>query len=95
MNKKCIFASLIGISTMFVGCNEKQREMMFGDTSNIYLPVNEKLVSISNSPNNTVWYLTRPMVEGDTAVTYKFREVDSHGNFTKEKTIRESQSNKN
>jgi hypothetical protein len=50
----------------------------YGGTINIDLPVGEKLAEVTWKDNN-LWYLTRPMREGEEAETWTFQEKSNYG----------------
>ena len=49
-----------------------------GGDYTLKLPKNEKLVMITWK-DNSLWYLTKPMTDEDTAETYKFQESSDLG----------------
>lgn len=70
---------LIGaIIILFPSCTENQKAKEFGGTAKLELPINEKLINVTWK-NEDLWYLTRPMLLSDSAVTYEFREESSYG----------------
>lgn len=50
----------------------------YGGTISIDLPVGEKLSEVTWKDNN-LWYLTRPMREGEEAETWTFQEKSNYG----------------
>jgi len=60
------------------GCTENQKAKKFGGTAEIKLPKGEKLVT-ATWKDSDLWYLTRPMLQCDSAVTYTFKEKSSFG----------------
>lgn len=59
-------------------CTENSKVRTFGGTATIKLKENSKLINITYKDNN-VWYLTRPMLNSDTATTYEFHEKSQFG----------------
>ena len=62
----------------FNSCTQNQRAKNFGGKAEITLPANQKLINATWKDDN-LWYLTRPMTEVDSAVTYTFQEESSFG----------------
>lgn len=56
----------------FAGCTENQKAKSFGGNAEIELPAGEKLVN-ATWKDDDLWYLTRPMIATDSAVTYTFK----------------------
>jgi len=75
----------VGISS----CTQNTRAKNLGGTAEMTLPKGEKLIQATWKDDN-LWYLTRPMVAGEKAETYKFKEVSSFGNFEGTYIIHES-----
>lgn len=71
----CILTAFVLIG---IGCTKNQRVKHFGGTATIELPVGQKLVHCTWKDAN-LWYLTRPMAKGDTAITYTFQEKSNLG----------------
>lgn len=59
-------------------CTENERARSFGGTATIALPPGDKLV-IATWKEVDLWYLTRPMVEGEQPVTSTFTESSAWG----------------
>lgn len=59
-------------------CTENQKAKTFGGTAEITLPAGEKLIT-TTWKDNDLWYLTRPMLPSDSAITYTFKEKSSFG----------------
>lgn len=79
MKKLAILGAIISCSVIiFVGCTENSRAKQFGGTSTINLPPNTKLV-IATWKDADLWYLTRPMVSNETAITSTFKEKSRFG----------------
>lgn len=72
-----VIAVLIFVSTV-TSCTKNQRVKQFGGKATIELPVGQKLVHCTWKDAN-LWYLTRPMKEGETAETYTFQEKSNFG----------------
>lgn len=70
--------AFIIIMAIAKSCSGQGQVYQYGGTMNYYIEPNQKLVHITWKDNN-LWYLTRPMTEGDVAETYKFQESDSLG----------------
>ncbi len=62
----------------FNSCTQNQRAKSFGGKAEITLPANQKLINATWKDDN-LWYLTRPMTEVDSAVTYTFQSESSFG----------------
>lgn len=61
-----------------LGCTEQQRAKSFGGSMTVNLPASQKLV-VATWKNSDMWYLTRPMREGEAAEHYSFVESSSFG----------------
>lgn len=72
-----VIAVLIFVSIV-TSCTKNQRVKQFGGKATIELPVGQKLVHCTWKDAN-LWYLTRPMKEGETAETYTFQEKSNFG----------------
>lgn len=59
-------------------CTENARSKNFGGTSTHTIPAGNKLVNVTWKENN-LWFLTRPMKQGEAPETYEFRESSSLG----------------
>lgn len=59
-------------------CTENQRAKNFGGTSNIDLPKDTKLVTVTWK-GDELWYLVRERKENETVETYTFIEDSSFG----------------
>lgn len=75
---KVLFAVLILVSMILVGCTEQERVKAFGGTMQVNLPPNQKLVLATWKETN-LWYLTRPMSATDTLTVWTFTEQSSLG----------------
>lgn len=79
MKKK--IAVLVAAAFVLLGCSGCGGNMIAkncGGTINIDLPAGEKLTEVTWK-NNSLWYLTRPMREGEEAETWTFREKSNSG----------------
>lgn len=77
MGKK-ILAGLAAFTLIFglAGCQSTAKNL--GGDYTLRLPKNEKLVMITWK-GDSLWYLTKPMTDEDTAETYKFQESSDLG----------------
>jgi hypothetical protein len=74
-----ILLGLIMLGLIFLtSCTENSRVKKFGGTGTINLPANQKLITATWKGDN-VWYLTRPMRQGEAPETYEFKEESSFG----------------
>jgi hypothetical protein len=71
---------LLGVIALLFAssCTENQKAKNYGGTAHLTLPPNEKLINVTWKDND-LWYVTRPMVAGDTATVYNFREESDYG----------------
>ncbi len=78
--KRMILAAILmlGISVLLGNCTQNQKAKDYGGTAKLELPVNQKLIVVTWKDSD-LWYLTREMVKGDTAITYTFQEKSSWG----------------
>lgn len=76
--RKKILAGLTAFTLIFgtAGCQSAAKNL--GGDYTLKLPKNEKLVMITWK-DNSLWYLTKPMTDEDTAETYKFQESAEFG----------------
>lgn len=70
-----ILAAMVILSA---SCTENSRAKAFGGTMTVELPVDTKLDSASWK-GEEMWYLTRPMREGEVAETWTMQEDSSFG----------------
>lgn len=63
---------------LFSSCTENEKAKSYGGTAEVTLPAGEKLIN-ATWKDNDLWYLTRPMLPGDSATTYTFKEESSYG----------------
>jgi hypothetical protein len=66
------------ILILLLGCTEQMRVKTWGGESSINLPCGTKLVN-ATWKNADIWYLTRPMHDGELVETYSFAESSSWG----------------
>ena len=88
--KKKILISLSILTTfamLLTGCQSMARS--FGGTHTIELPKNEKLELITWK-DDELWYLTRPMREGEKAETWTYQESTDFGVVEGKVIIKES-----
>lgn len=96
--RKKILAGLAAFTLIFgaAGCQSTAKN--FGGDYILKLPKNEKLVMITWK-DNSLWYLTKPMTDEDTAETYKFQESADlgimEGTVTVVETKEESENGEN
>lgn len=77
--KKLVALAVVLICVIgFCGCSDNFRAKHWGGTMNIDLPKGEKL-EVVTWKEQELWYLTRPMREGETAENWTFREKSSYG----------------
>jgi hypothetical protein len=69
-----LFAVVAGAT----GCTENQRAKNFGGSYTVNLPSGQKLVNASWK-NDDLWYLVRPMRDGETPETLTLVEDSSFG----------------
>ena len=73
--------ALIGIAVLTLGltsCTDNIRARAWGGTAEVELPQGQKL-EVVTWKDADIWYLTRPMREGEVAETYNFQEESSWG----------------
>lgn len=69
---------LIGILAFLPACTQNQRAKKWGGTATVTLPAGQKLVNVTWKTDQ-IWYLTRPMKEGEKPETLTFQEESSFG----------------
>lgn len=70
--------ALIVSTILLASCTQNSRVKNWGGTGNLDLPKGQKLVTVTWK-GEEMWYLTRPMTDKDSAVSYSFREESSYG----------------
>ena len=65
------------LATM-VACTANVRAKNWGGSTTIVLPIQQKLVTATWKDSH-LWYLTRPMRDGEKAETYTFQEDSNLG----------------
>lgn len=91
--QKFLLVFLLILFALISGCSQEDRAKRLGETITVELPVDQKLIEVDWSGNNA-WYLTRPMSESDSAVTYTYQEKSSKGIFQGALIIKEKRSPK-
>lgn len=88
--KKKLLGIVLGICVMFslTSC-EQTITKTYGDSMKLHLPAGEKLEEITWK-YSFLWYLTRPMREGETAETHTFHESSDWGGLGRTVTIIET-----
>lgn len=76
--KKIILGVIAFVALTFTSCTENSRAKMWGGTMTIQLEPGQKLVDVTWK-ETSLWYMTKPMREGDVAETYEFVEDSSWG----------------
>lgn len=89
MKKTIALLALIGL-LILSGCTDNSRARHFGGSMTETLPKGEKLVNVTWKEGGSLWILTKPMKDTDTAETYKFQEKSSWGLVQGSVTIVES-----
>lgn len=102
MNKKSSWLTVIsrghnlliaGFMFLFViltvSCTQNQRAKNFGGNATYSLPQGQKLIMVTWKEDN-LWYLSRPMKEGESAETYTLQEESSFGMMNGTVTIKET-----
>lgn len=69
------------------GCNMMTKS--YGGTTSVDLPTGEKLTEVTWK-DNSLWYLTRPMREGEEAETWTFQEKSNSGIMEGKVILKES-----
>ncbi len=79
MKKVALFIGIALVLTLGTfGCSDNFRTKHWGGTMTIDVPKDEK-VTVVTWKGEELWYLTRPMREGETAETLTLREKSSYG----------------
>ena len=89
MKKKIFAALLVGgmMTTMLTGCQSTTRSL--GGSMTIKLEPNTKLELITWK-DDSLWYLTKPMLEDDIAETHTYQQSSEWGVFEGTVTIVET-----
>ena len=89
MKKKILTALLVGgmMTTMLTGCQSTTRSL--GGSMTIELEPNTKLELITWK-DDSLWYLTKPMLEDDIAETHTYQQSSECGVFEGTVTIVET-----
>lgn len=74
----CIVVASLFVTWGVLSCTENERARSFGGTTQIALPAGQKLVNATWKESN-IWYLTRPMREGEQPERYTFHEDSTYG----------------
>ena len=75
--KKIIFLSMVAALAM-TSCTQNEMAKEYGGIIKVDLPPHEKLVNVTWKDAD-LWYLTRPMKDGEQAETYTLREQSTYG----------------
>lgn len=86
MKKFILFMAVIAMIMVFAGCTSKEMARNYGGSETITLDPGEKLEMITWK-ESSLWYLTRPMREDETAETYTFKQDSNYGIFEGTVTI--------
>jgi hypothetical protein len=62
-----------------VACTEQTSARGWGGTASLDLESGRKVVSASWKDSDSLWILTRPMRDGETAETYLYSESSAYG----------------
>lgn len=78
IKKICLVAFLIVTCVLTSSCNYFAKKI--GGDITIDLPKGEKFVNATwRDSNSSLWYVTRPMKEGEDVTTYTFQEDSNFG----------------
>ncbi len=69
---------LLSSVLLLASCTENERAKAFGGTTSVNLPAKQKLVN-ATWKESQLWYLTRPMRDGEKAETSTLHEQSSWG----------------
>lgn len=89
MKKLLLLGSIAVMLFGITGC-EQTMTRTFGGDMTIELQPNEKLEHITWKNDDSLWYLTKPMQEGDIAETHLFQQSSLFGVFEGTVTIVET-----
>jgi hypothetical protein len=65
--------------TALGACTPQEMARHYGGTAKVELEKGQKLVTVTWKEGSNLWYLTRPMREGEVPQTYAFKESSSLG----------------
>lgn len=71
-----IIAALFAV--LLSGCGSQYVAKHLGGTTTVDLPAGQKLIHVTWK-DDSLWYLTRPMTEAETAEMYSFQESSNLG----------------
>ena len=75
-----VLITLVWIPPIFMaGCTANERAKQYGGTMQVNLPPGQKLVNATWKDENQLWYLMRPMREGEKPEVVTFKEDSSFG----------------
>ena len=60
-------------------CTQQDMARRYGGTAKVKLEKGQKLITATWKEGSQLWYLTRPMREGEEPETYAFKESSSFG----------------
>ena len=75
-----ILMVIVTMTILSTSCTQNSRAKNFGGKAELELPAGQKLMEVTWK-EDALWYLTRPMREGEVAETYTFQEESSWGVF--------------
>lgn len=88
MKKKlAVFVTIAFVLFGCSGCNMMAKS--YGGTTSVDLPTGQKLTEVTWK-DNSLWYLTRPMREGEEAETWTFQEKSNSGIMEGKVILKES-----
>lgn len=73
------FITMISILPIMAGCTANERAKQYGGTMQVNLPPGQKLVNATWKEGSQLWYLMRPMREGEKPEVVTFKEDSSFG----------------
>lgn len=76
--KKIIVGLIAIVALVSTSCTENSRAKRWGGSMKIELEPGQKLVDVTWK-ETSLWYMTKPMREGDVAETYEFVEDSNWG----------------
>lgn len=76
--RKGIVVAILG-AMILTGCTANERVRKYGGSMTMDLPAGEKLLEVTWKDDDSLFYLTRPMREDETAETYKFKQKSPYG----------------